>query len=133
MAAAVEAARSGKSVLVLEPTQLLGGLTSSGLGATDVGNKDAIGGIAREFYRAVKEWYEQDDAWIWQRRDEFRGRGHRESQDAAWTFEPKVAAAIFERWAAHEGIEVLRGVRLDRSRIEFAPTWGNPSRIAAVF
>lgn len=133
MAAALEAARAGKSVLVLEPTQWLGGLTSSGLGATDVGNKDAIGGIAREFYRAVKEWYERDDAWTWQRRDEFLGRGHRESQDAAWTFEPKVAASIFERWAAHEGIEVLRGVQLDRSRIEFTPTWGNPPEIAAVF
>ncbi len=133
LAAAVQAARSGKSVLVLEASPWIGGLSASGLGATDVGNKDAIGGIARDFYRAVREWYARDEAWVAERREDFRGRGHRESADAAWTFEPKVATRIFEEWALREGIEVRRSVRLDLQRIEFAPTWGQAQRIAALF
>jgi len=33
----------GKTALLIEPGQHLGGLTSGGLGATDIGNKLAIG------------------------------------------------------------------------------------------
>ena len=42
--AAVQASRLGRSVIVLEPRKHVGGLTSGGLGATDIGNKDVIGG-----------------------------------------------------------------------------------------
>jgi 2-polyprenyl-6-methoxyphenol hydroxylase-like FAD-dependent oxidoreductase len=51
IAAAVQAVRMGKSVVVIEPTDRVGGLTTGGLGQTDIGNKAAIGGIAREFYQ----------------------------------------------------------------------------------
>ncbi|HWC90564.1 MAG TPA: FAD-dependent oxidoreductase, partial [Pirellulales bacterium] len=44
--AALQAARMGKRVVLIEPGEHLGGLTSGGLGATDIGNKQAIGGIA---------------------------------------------------------------------------------------
>lgn len=50
--AAVKAARLGKSVVLIEPGAHLGGLTSGGLGATDIGNKAAIGGMSHAFYRA---------------------------------------------------------------------------------
>ena len=52
VAAAVQTARMGKTVVLIEPGRHVGGLTSGGLGRTDIGNKRAIGGIAREFYRA---------------------------------------------------------------------------------
>src|SRR5262249_47535291 len=42
--AAVAAAREGKSVIVLEPGKHVGGMVSGGLGATDTGNRAAIGG-----------------------------------------------------------------------------------------
>jgi ribulose 1,5-bisphosphate synthetase/thiazole synthase len=45
--AAVQAARMGKTAAIAEFGNHLGGLTSGGLGATDIGNKAAIGGIAR--------------------------------------------------------------------------------------
>ena len=48
VAAAVQAARMGKIAVIAEFGNHLGGLTSGGLGATDIGNKAAIGGIARE-------------------------------------------------------------------------------------
>ena len=50
MTAAVQAARMGKSVAVVEPTTRIGGMTTNGLGFTDSGNRDAIQGMAREFY-----------------------------------------------------------------------------------
>ena len=47
VAAAVQAARMGKSVVLVSPDAWLGGLSSNGLGWTDIGNPDAIGGLAR--------------------------------------------------------------------------------------
>ncbi len=51
--AAVQAAKMKRSVVLIEPSKHLGGLTSSGLGATDIGNKGAIGGLSRGFYRSI--------------------------------------------------------------------------------
>src|SRR5687768_445304 len=53
VAAAVQAAHTEKKVVLLEFGSHLGGMTSGGLGQTDIGNKAAIGGISREFYRRV--------------------------------------------------------------------------------
>ena len=51
--------------------RFLGGLTTGGLGATDIGNKAAIGGIAREFYARIAEHYAQDAAWKFEKREEY--------------------------------------------------------------
>src|SRR5262245_24112201 len=76
IAAAVQAARMGRTVVLIEPGRHLGGLTSGGLGATDIGNKKAIGGLAREFYRRVRTHYTNDGVWTWEPRAKFTGRGH---------------------------------------------------------
>src|SRR5205823_12600482 len=55
--AAVAAAREGKSVVLLEPGKHVGGMVSGGLGATDTGNRAAIGGYAREFFTRVRDYY----------------------------------------------------------------------------
>ena len=52
--AALQAARMQKSVILVCPENHLGGMTTSGLGWTDSGEKKAIGGIAREFYQRLK-------------------------------------------------------------------------------
>ncbi len=111
--AAIECARQGRSVVLLDADGWIGGLTTSGLGATDVGNKDAIGGLAREFYRRVRAHYDRPQAWTAQRRDEFRGRGHDAGGDAAWTFEPSVAQAVFAAMLLEQRVDV-RTARLDR-------------------
>src|SRR5688572_13063230 len=69
VAAAVQAARMGKSVVLVSPTERLGGLTTNGLGATDSGNKAVIGGIAREFYRRVKKHYDDPATWTLVKRE----------------------------------------------------------------
>ena len=66
ISAAIQSSRMGKSVVLIEPTQkvggLLGGLTTGGLGATDIGNKEAIGGISREFYERIAKKYADQKA-----------------------------------------------------------------------
>src|SRR4051812_11353863 len=51
--AAVQAARMGKKAVHVVFRRHVGGMTSGGLTATDVGNADSIGGLAKEFYRRV--------------------------------------------------------------------------------
>ncbi len=64
--AAVQAVRLGKTVVVAEVGGHLGGLTSGGLGATDIGNKAAIGGLSREFYRRLGRHYGKDEQWTFE-------------------------------------------------------------------
>ena len=61
--AAVQARRMGCRVVLVCPERHLGGMTSSGLGWTDTGNKAVIGGLAREFYHRVWLHYQRPEAW----------------------------------------------------------------------
>jgi hypothetical protein len=117
--AAVAGSRSGLSVVLIEPSHRLGGLTSGGLGQTDIGNKRAIGGLARDFYRAVRRHYEDPGAWIWQTREEYRDGGQTRThpdEDAMWTFEPGVALKILEAFVSDARVLVVYGERLDLAR-----------------
>lgn len=51
VAAALQASRMGKDVVLLEFGKHIGGLSSGGLAHTDGGEPDVCGGIAREFYQ----------------------------------------------------------------------------------
>ncbi len=101
--AAVQAARMGKTAVIAEFGDHLGGITSGGLGATDTGNKAAIGGLAREFYHRVALHYAQDNAWQFETKHHyFSGRNGRSTLKEfqapyaiMWTFEPHVAEDIF--------------------------------------
>ena len=59
ISAAIQSSRMGKTVVLIEPTSRIGGLTTGGLGATDIGNKQAIGGISREFYQNIRKYYDK--------------------------------------------------------------------------
>jgi hypothetical protein len=112
IAAAVQAAKMGKAVVVVEPGRHLGGLTSGGLGYTDSGDKTVVGGLAREFYRKVKAHYDRPAAWVHERPDGFKG--YRKADDAMWVFEPKVAERTLRDWLAEAKVPVVYGERLDR-------------------
>ncbi len=109
--AAVQTARMGKSVVLIEPGRHLGGLTSGGLGMTDSGDNRAIGGMAREFYQRLKAHYSQDAAWRQEKREAYAY--YRESQDAIWRFEPHVAEKILREMLAEASVSVICGERLD--------------------
>nr|WP_299384182.1 FAD-dependent oxidoreductase [Allomuricauda sp.] len=117
IAAAIQTARLGKSVILIEPTNRLGGLTTGGLGQTDIGNKQVIGGISREFYSNIKEHYQDDANWVWQNRSEYRDGGQTRStehEDAMWTFEPSAALKVFHGMIKGLDIKVVYQQRINR-------------------
>src|SRR5262245_10201436 len=118
VAAAVQARRMGKTAIIIEPGKHLGGLTTGGLGATDIGNKAAIGGISREFYQRIKQHYASPASWKYETATNYRsGRSSEQAQeDAMWTFEPSVAEHLFDEMCSEAGIVVVRRERLDLSR-----------------
>ena len=119
--AAVQTKRMGKSVVIVGPDKHLGGLSSSGLGFTDTGNKAVIGGLAREFYHRVWSHYQQPQAWKWQKREEYGNRGQGTpaidgEQRTMWIFEPHAAEQVFEGLVKEHGITVHRDQWLDRAK-----------------
>lgn len=90
--AAYTAKKLGKSVILIEPGNNLGGLTTGGLGATDIGNKFAVTGLAREFYRRVGTHYGKFEQW---------------------TFEPHVASKIYDDMMKEVDLEVIKNYRLN--------------------
>ncbi|QJW88036.1 FAD-dependent oxidoreductase [Spirosoma taeanense] len=89
--AAYAAKKAGKSVVLIEPSRHLGGLTSGGLGATDIGNKFAITGLARDFYRRIGKHYGKFEQW---------------------TFEPHVAESLFKQYLNEARVPVRMNYRL---------------------
>jgi len=121
IAAAVQAARMGKTAVIINPTKYLGGLTTGGLGATDIGNKAAIGGLSREFYQRLARHYAQESAWTLEtapdyfarRRGGQAGASSLSGADATmWTFEPRVAEKIFFQMLAEAKTPVYLEQRL---------------------
>ncbi len=123
ISAAVQARRMDKVVVVVCPEEHLGGLTAGGLGWTDSGRKEVIGGVSREFYQRVKRHYDKPEAWVQQKPEDYSR--YRPNDDAMWVFEPHVAEQTFEELVAEYEIPVFRdqwldrksGVRKDGSRI----------------
>lgn len=110
--AAVQVAKEGKSVILIEPSQHIGGLTSGGLGATDIGNKAAIGGLSRRFYERIYAHYQNDKAWQWQKREDYRSRRAKAGDKAMWTFEPHVAEQVLRAMLDTHGVRFVLGKRL---------------------
>lgn len=89
--AAYTAKKAGKSVIVVEPGSYLGGLSSGGLGATDIGNKYAVTGLGKDFYRRIGAYYQKFEQW---------------------TFEPHVADQVFADYIREAGLDIRRNTRL---------------------
>jgi len=117
IAAAIQAKRMGKSVIIVEPSSRIGGLTTGGLGQTDIGNKAAIGGISREFYEGIKQYYDQPSSWKWQKKDEYVDGGQTRTQQgesSMWTFEPSAALKTYDHFIDQYDISVLYNEKLNR-------------------
>lgn len=75
IASAIQTSRMGKSVVIIEPTNRLGGLTTGGPGQTDIGNKHIVDGISREFYQHIRRYYDNPENWKWQRQEDYSDSG----------------------------------------------------------
>ncbi|MBQ4915301.1 FAD-dependent oxidoreductase [Maribacter sp. MMG018] len=117
VAAAIQSSRMGKSVVLIEPTNRLGGLTTGGLGQTDIGNKQAIGGISREFYTNIKTYYDEESNWKWERKSDYKDGGQsrtEEGEPTMWTFEPSAALSVYHDMIEKEKVKVIYNERLNR-------------------
>tara|TARA_R110002012_G_scaffold301797_1_gene502371 strand:+ start:99054 stop:100733 length:1680 start_codon:yes stop_codon:yes gene_type:complete len=117
--AAIQAKKMGKTVVLISPDKHLGGLTTGGLGWTDTGKKEVIGGLARNFYERVYAKYQSDEAWKWEKQDDFGNKGQGTPAidgefRTMWIFEPHIAEEVFDEWVKESGIEVYRDEWLDR-------------------
>lgn len=103
--AAIQAARMGSNVLIVEETEWLGGmLTSAGVSATD-GNHQMPSGIWGEFRQKLYDHY-----------------GGPEAVFTGWVsntlFEPHVGNTIFQEMVeAEENITVMHGYRLESATV----------------
>ena len=93
--AAYSAACLGMDVVLVEPGEHIGGMTAGGLGFTDIGNKQVVTGLARQFYRKAGEHYGRLEQWI---------------------FEPHVASEILDGYLSHPRITVMKNARLENVR-----------------
>jgi hypothetical protein len=118
--AAVQARKMGRSVVLVGPDEHLGGLSSSGLGFTDTGNKTVIGGLARDFYHRIWMEYQKPATWKFQQPIEYGNKGQgtpaMDGQNRTmWIFEPRVAERVFEDYTREFEIPVHRNEWLNRS------------------
>lgn len=112
--AAVQSARLGNKVVLIEPGNHVGGIAIDGLGGTDINNHQefkndgAVGGIALEFYEKVAEHYGIEN--FSERRDEA----------AVWRFESSVADSIYRYWLAEYQVPVYYDAEIifDRDAVE---------------
>lgn len=89
--AAMAAKRMGKSVLLIEPSKHIGGMTTGGLGATDIGNKYAVTGLARMFYRELGKHYNKFEQWM---------------------FPPSIAMNVMQHFISDNDVNVLCQYRI---------------------
>ena len=128
--AALQAAKSERSVVLVSPTPYLGGLTTSGLGWTDLGSDSILGGLSRDFYTRVYHHYVKPEAWKWEERAKFGNQGQgapalNPKSQLASVFEPSVATAVFNDMLKEHGVTVVtarldlkNGVVMDGKRIQ---------------
>ena len=115
ISAAIQAARLGKSVVLLSTTTHLGGVATAGLTATDMNRSPVIGGIAREFYGLVYDHYQQPSAWRGDDRTDFFERskkrtytGKNDALHMQWVYESRIAEKILADMLQRAGVTVIR-------------------------
>jgi len=100
IAAAIMAAREGASVLLIEPTKHVGGLSTSGINTAETEHmlKWTIGGFADEFYRRLGKHYG--------------------TNKAEYYFESSVAEKVYLEMLKEAGVNVRYGASVAKSDID---------------
>lgn len=117
---AVQLVKEGKSVVIVEPSSHIGGMTTEGLGGSDINNHGnfknatAVGGLTLEFYKAVAKHYGIEDF------------ERKKDESMTWRFEPHVADSIFLAWINKFKIPVFYNERL---QLEYSAVKKQESKI----
>jgi FAD dependent oxidoreductase len=109
IAAAVTAARLGHSVVLVEYHRHIGGMSASGLGASDIEHRALIHGLFREFVERIRshyvDTYGEDSEQV------------KFCRDGYW-FESSVAEKIFESFIAEQpSLKVLKHHQLEKAQV----------------
>lgn len=120
--AAVQAARMGRSVVLISTTEHVGGMATSGLTATDLNNFRIAGGVTFDFYRRIYNYYLQPAVWRSETREVYMERskkrtfsGKNDSLRIQWVYESGVGEKIFREMLQEAGVRLVAHERLNRS------------------
>ena len=110
VAAAVAAAREGKSVALVEPLEIAGGMMSGGLSFSDSNQtaRETLGGLFEEFHLRVERHYADRNVKL--------PYQVRVKDNAHWTYEPHVAERVFNELLDEAKVEVFLGEQLADAR-----------------
>ena len=101
---AVAAGRGGASVVLIEPSYLIGGLMSGGLHKTDIGKRETIGGLSREFFQRVMRHYTETYG---PNSPQVKALDYTQDRTRdGFYFEPKIALRIFREMLAEAKVTV---------------------------
>lgn len=112
--AAIQVAKMGQTVALLESGEHLGGIIVEGLGGTDIDNhKDfqnssAVGGLALEFYKRIAKHYNKSEEFE-------EALKNKTKNPSLWRFEPHVAEQVITNWVAEYPIKILYNSRISES------------------
>ncbi|WP_428655891.1 FAD-dependent oxidoreductase [Runella sp.] len=113
--AAIQVAKMGKTVALIEPSKHIGGMSVEGLGGTDIDNHKefqntaAVGGSSLEFYRRIAKAYGHEAAFE-------QMLSKKEKNPDLWDFESKVAEKVFNDWVKEYKINVFLNHRLSENK-----------------
>lgn len=113
--AAIAGAKTGKKVALVSPIKQLGGLTTSGLGWTDMGRNLGgfliVGGLSRDFYHRVYLYYSAQPNWSTVK--SMAGQhlaAFDQTKQLGYIFEPKVATRIYADMLAGTKVKTFTGL-----------------------
>jgi hypothetical protein len=110
--AAVAAAREGRSVLLIEPLPLVGGMMSGGLSFSDSNQmlREALRGLFEEFHLRVEAHYKARGITL--------PYSVAEKDTKHWTYEPHVAELVFNAMLKEAGVHVVLNETLKQARMQ---------------
>lgn len=110
--ASIQGAKLGYKVLLIEPSDHLGGMLVEGLGGSDIDNhgnfqnSPAVSGLALEFYRRIASKYDRIE-----KLENVIANGIKDP--SVWRFESKVAEQVIREWLTeYPQLKILSGQRL---------------------
>lgn len=117
--AAIQAAKMNKQVVLISNTEHVGGVSTSGLTATDLNNFRSAGGLTRQFFQRLYAYYSDSSAWRSESRDVYFERskkrtfsGKNDSLKMQWVYESRVGESILKTMLQEAGVTVVYKERL---------------------